>query len=226
MNPAPSESSEPFESSTCGPSICQCLCPPHIQGDHVEKRRKRKDAVRNNLRWYCERQRTVVDDSGGLSTGLFNALPSPYIPDDQLSAIYSFFNFLGSDGPLPTKHDRFYAFYDTTVSCADGTVLLRWSAFHAHCVPQYSLTAPSLLWSGHSISRPTVSLQKSRHGTWKCSQATFLCPLTRMFSHPSVTFISAVWGQFAAHLILYKISPSLYPFTFRSWYTGRWNLSS
>jgi hypothetical protein len=75
-------------------------------------------------------------------------------------------------------------------------------------------------------TRPTMSLQKSRHGTWKCSQATFLCPLTRTFSHPSVTFISAVWGQFAAHLVLYKISPSLYPFTFQSWYTGRWNLSS
>jgi hypothetical protein len=223
MNPAPSESSELSKSSTCGPSICQRSCPPHIQGDHVEKCRKQKDAVCNNLRWFRERQCTVVDDCGGLSTKLFDTLP---LPLHSGSSTICNLQFLGSDGPLPTKHDRFYAFYDTTMSCADGTVFLRWSAFHAHRVPQYSLTAPSLLWSGHSISHQTVSLQKSRHGTWKCSQATFLCPLTRTSSHPSVTFISAVWGQFAAHLILYKISPSLYPFTFQSGYMERWNLSS
>jgi hypothetical protein len=116
--------------------------------------------------------------------------------------------------------------HSMTQPCLVQTELFSPAVVHFPCplrtaiLPE-SLAAPSLLWSDHSISRPTVSLQKSRHGTWKCSQATFLCPLTRTFSHPSVTFISAVWGQFAAHLIFYKISPSLYPFTFRSWYTGR-----
>ena len=79
-----------FESSTSGRLPRPRSRPARIQTDRVEKRRKRKDQVRNNLRRFRERQRSSLDGSDTLSTDAFTFAPSLYLPDHQKKAVFEF----------------------------------------------------------------------------------------------------------------------------------------
>lgn len=101
MTPAFPGCSTLFECSTSDRSFRHRSRPPRIQGDRVEKRRKRQDAVRENLRRFRERQRSGFDGSVARSTELFHGFPSPYISNHQQRSIYDFLDRIYSINSCP-----------------------------------------------------------------------------------------------------------------------------
>lgn len=90
-----------FESSTSGRLPCRRSRPARIQTDCVEKRRKRKDQVRNNLRRFHERQRSSFNESDTLSTDVFTFAPSLYLLDHQKKAVFEFLGWVYSVSHSP-----------------------------------------------------------------------------------------------------------------------------